>query len=61
MESSLKAKAGGGAEAAFESFLQTYTASTGKAIGPKDRKALLAEFRQFLITRTKKKKPNTAR
>jgi uncharacterized protein len=44
---------GGDAEQAFESFLLNYAASTGKGINPKDRDALLAEFKQFLDKRAK--------
>lgn len=44
---------GGNAEQAFESFLLNYAASTGKAISPQDRDALLAEFKQFLDKKTR--------
>lgn len=44
----------GESKAAFETFLTRYTAATGKAISPKDRDALLVEFKHFLDKRSTK-------
>ena len=44
----------GDAKSAFENFVASYTASTGKPITPKDRDALIGEFKQYLDKRVTK-------